>query len=84
MVRWWVVKILPSFPGGSGGADSPAACPQFRGHGVPYAPLQRELRGLPECHGIHEQWPAGRFAGGTLRSQKEFAAETLGCCGIDL
>ena len=37
-------------------------------HGVQHAPLQRELRGLPECHG---QWPAGHFAGGTLRIEPE-------------
>jgi hypothetical protein len=54
--------------GESGRADSPAPGPQFRGHGVQYAPLQRELRGLPECHG---QWPAGHFAGGTLRIEPE-------------
>lgn len=54
--------------GESGQADSPAPGPQFRGHGVQHAPLQRELRGLPECHG---QWPAGHFAGGTLRIEPE-------------
>ena len=69
---WWKGQLtsLLSFAltGESGRADSPAPGPQFRGHGVQYAPLQRELRGLPECHG---QWPAGHFAGGTLRIEPE-------------